>query len=192
MHILPDLPYPKNSLQPHVSEETINYHYGKHHNAYVTNLNKLIKGTEFESKSLEDIIKTSKGGIFNNAAQVFNHTFYWNCLSPQGGGDATGLLAEAIVKQFGSYDAFKEKFTQAAATLFGAGWCWLVKKEDGTLDIMQTSNAGCPLTYGCTPLLTVDVWEHAYYVDYRNARPEYLNHFWSLVNWEFVSKNFAG
>ena len=180
---LPELPYPKNALTPHISEETIDFHYGKHHRAYVNNLNNLIKGTEFEDKDLTEIIKSAEGGIFN---------IYWDCLSPNGGGEPTGDFAEAINKRFGSFETFKEEFTKSAATLFGAGWCWLVKKEDGSLDIMQTSNAGCPLTFGCTPILTADVWEHAYYIDYRNARPEYLNHFWSLVNWDFAAKNLAG
>lgn len=185
---LPELPYSKDALAPIISQETIEYHYGKHHNAYVTNLNNLIKGTEFENMSLEDIIKKSQGGIFNNAAQVFNHTFYWNCLKPKGGGEPTGRLAEAITKTFGSFSSFKEKFTAAAQTQFGSGWAWLVQNADGTLAIEQTPNAGCPLTKNQTPLLTCDVWEHAYYIDYRNARPNYIEAFWKLTNWDFVAK----
>ena len=189
---LPALPYAQDALAPHISAETLEYHYGKHHQAYVTNLNKLIPGTEFEGKSLEEIVKTSKGGVFNNAAQVWNHTFYWNCLSPNGGGAATGDIAKAIDAAFGSFDKFKEAFSAAAADNFGSGWTWLVKKADGTVEITSTSNAGSPLTdSSVTPLLTIDVWEHAYYVDYRNSRPNYINAFWNLVNWEFVNANFA-
>jgi len=189
---LPALPYAQDALAPHISAETLEYHYGKHHQAYVTNLNKLIPGTEFEGKSLEEIVKTSKGGVFNNAAQVWNHTFYWNCLSPNGGGAATGDIAKAIDAAFGSFDKFKEAFSAAAAGNFGSGWTWLVKKADGTVEITSTSNAGSPLTdSSVTPLLTIDVWEHAYYVDYRNSRPNYINAFWNLVNWEFVNANFA-
>ncbi|KTD51884.1 superoxide dismutase, iron [Legionella quinlivanii] len=186
---LPPLPYAMDALQPHISKETLEYHYGKHHNAYVTNLNKLIPGTQFESMSLEEIIKNSTGGIFNNSAQVWNHTFYWHCLSPQGGGEPAGQLSEAINKTFGSFAAFKEQFTQAAITTFGSGWAWLVQDNAGDLKIISTSNAGTPMTENLTALLTCDVWEHAYYIDYRNARPDYVNAFWSLVNWDFVSKN---
>ncbi|MGL4857937.1 MAG: superoxide dismutase [Fe] [Plesiomonas sp.] len=188
---LPALPYAKNALEPHLSAETLEFHYGKHHNTYVVNLNNLVPGTEFEGKSLEEIVKTSSGPIFNNAAQVWNHTFYWNCLAPQAGGEPTGALADAINSTFGSFDAFKAQFNDAAVKNFGSGWTWLVKKADGTLAIVSTSNAGCPLTEGHTPLLTVDVWEHAYYIDYRNVRPNYLNGFWALVNWEFVAQNLA-
>lgn len=189
---LPALPYDRDALAPHISEETINYHYGKHHQAYVTNLNNMIAGTDFEGKSLEDIIRTSEGGVFNNAAQVWNHTFYWNSLSPNGGGEPSGALADAINSAFGTFADFKEKFTASAAGNFGSGWTWLVKNSSGALEIVNTSNAGTPITdAGVTPLLTVDVWEHAYYVDYRNARPEYLKHFWELVNWDFAAKNFA-
>ncbi len=188
-HELPALPFAKDSLAPHISAETLEYHYGKHHRAYVDNLNKLIVGTEFENMSLEDIIKKSSGGIFNNAAQVYNHTFYWNCLSPNGGGEPTGALAEAINKAFGSFDEFKTKFSQTAVTTFGSGWAWLVKSAEGDLELMSTSNAGTPMTSGKTALLTCDVWEHAYYVDVRNARPKYVENFWNLVNWEFVAKN---
>lgn len=186
---LPALPYAMDALAPHISKETLEYHYGKHHQAYVTNLNKLIPGTEFEKMSLEQIIMQSGGGIFNNAAQVWNHTFYWNSLSPNGGGEPTGKLAEAIKASFGSFADFKEKFTQTAATTFGSGWAWLVQDKSGALQIISTSNAGTPMTDGFNALLTCDVWEHAYYIDYRNARPEYINHFWSLVNWDFAAAN---
>lgn len=188
-HTLPPLPYPMDGLMPHISKETLEYHYGKHHNAYVTNLNKLIAGTEFENASLEDIIKKSKDGIFNNAAQVWNHTFYWHCLSPQGGGEPTGKLADAITSNFGSFAAFKEKFTQTAIATFGSGWAWLVQDSAGALSIISTSNAGTPMTSGLTALVTCDVWEHAYYIDYRNVRPDYLNAFWALINWDFVAQN---
>ncbi len=189
-HKLPKLPYAMNALAPTISQETLEYHYGKHHNTYVTNLNNLIKGTEFENASLEEIIKKASGGLFNNAAQIWNHTFYWNGLSPNGGGKPTGTLANAIDTKFGSFDAFKEKFLTSAATNFGSGWTWLVKNQDGSLEIVNTSNAGCPLTDNKTPLLTCDVWEHAYYIDYRNARPKYVEAFWGLVNWDFVASNF--
>ena len=189
-HKLPDLPYAKDALAPHISAETLEYHYGKHHKTYVDNLNKLIVSTEFEKSSLEDIVKRASGGIFNNAAQVWNHTFYWNSLSPQGGGP-TGDLAQAITKTFGSFDQFKEKFTSAAVTFFGSGWAWLVKTPDGSLAIESASNAGNPMRDGKKPLLTCDVWEHAYYIDYRNARAKYVEAFWKLVNWGFVARNFA-
>ncbi len=189
---LPALPYAINALEPHISQETLEYHHGKHHNTYVVNLNNLVPGTEFEGKSLEEIIKTSSGGIFNNAAQIWNHTFYWHCLSPNGGGEPTGALAEAINKAFGSFAEFKDAFTKSAIGNFGSSWTWLVKKADGSLAIVNTSNAGCPLTEaGTTPLLTVDLWEHAYYIDFRNLRPKYMETFWTLVNWEFVAKNLA-
>jgi Fe-Mn family superoxide dismutase len=188
---LPALPYEKNALEPHISAETLEYHYGKHHNAYVVNLNNLLKGSKFEGLSLEEIVKASDGGIFNNAAQVWNHTFYWHCLSPQGGGEPEGKLAAAINQAFGSFAAFKEQFSDAAVKNFGAGWTWLVKKPEGSLAIVNTSNAATPLTGDDKPLLTVDVWEHAYYIDYRNARPAYLENFWALVNWAFVEKNLA-
>ncbi|CDH04152.1 superoxide dismutase, iron [Xenorhabdus bovienii str. oregonense] len=188
---LPALPYAKNALEPHISAETLEYHYGKHHNAYVVNLNNLIKDTEFAGKSLEEIIKTSEGGIFNNAAQVWNHTFYWNSLSPNGGGEPTEKVADAINSAFGSFAEFKQQFTDAALKNFGSGWTWLVKKADGSVAIVNTSNAATPLTSEDRPVLTVDVWEHAYYIDYRNARPQYLEHFWALVNWKFVEENLA-
>ncbi|MEZ8128904.1 superoxide dismutase [Fe] [Enterovibrio norvegicus] len=189
---LPALPYEKNALEPHISQETLEYHYGKHHNTYVVKLNGLVEGTELENKSLEEIIKTSTGGVFNNAAQIWNHTFYWHCLSPNGGGEPTGDVADAIAKAFGSFEEFKAKFTDSAINNFGSSWTWLVKKADGSLDIVNTSNAGTPLTEeGVTPLLTVDLWEHAYYIDFRNLRPDYMNAFWALVNWEFVAQNLA-
>lgn len=191
IHELPALPYAQDALQPHISAETISYHYGKHHQAYVTNLNNLIKGTEFEALSLEDIILQSAGGVFNNAAQVWNHTFYWNCLSPNGGGAPAGALADAINAKWGSFDAFKEAFSKAAIGTFGSGWAWLVKNTAGELEIVSTSNAATPMTNGQTALMTCDVWEHAYYVDYRNARPKYVEIFWNLVNWDFVAANFA-
>jgi len=190
-HVLPPLPYEKNALEPHISAETLEFHYGKHHQTYVTNLNNLIAGTEFENLSLDDIVKKATGGIFNNAAQVWNHTFYWHSLSPNGGGEPTGALADAIIKTFGSFEKFKEDFSKTAITTFGSGWAWLVKNADGSLALVSTSNAATPLTAGQTPLLTIDVWEHAYYVDYRNLRPKYVEAFWSLVNWDFATNNFA-
>jgi Fe-Mn family superoxide dismutase len=189
-HQLPALPYAKDALAPVISAETIEYHYGKHHQTYVTNLNNLIKGTEFENASLEEIVLKSNGGIFNNAAQVWNHTFYWNGFKPNGGGAPKGELAVAIDKAFGSFEEFKKQFSQKAMTTFGSGWAWLVKNKDGSLTLESTSNAGTPLTSGQTPLLTIDVWEHAYYVDYRNARAKYVEEFWSIVNWDFVEANF--
>lgn len=188
---LPPLPYANNALEPHISAETIEYHYGKHHQTYVNNLNNLVPGTEFEGKTLEDIITQSSGGIFNNAAQVWNHTFYWNCMTPNGKDAVDGDLGDAINSKFGSFSEFKDQFSKSAATNFGSGWTWLVKNADGSIEIVNTSNAGCPLTAGQTPLLTCDVWEHAYYIDYRNARPKYLESFWSLVNWDFVAANYA-
>lgn len=188
---LPVLPYAPTALEPYVSSRTIEFHYGKHHQAYVNNLNNLIKGTEFENASLEDIIKKAGGGIFNNAAQIWNHTFYWKSLAPNAGGEPTVAIAEAINKSFGSFAQFKEKFTVASITLFGSGWAWLVKKPDGSLDIVQESNAGNPMTKGLTPLLTCDVWEHAYYLDYQNKRPDYIAAFWNLVNWKEVEKRFG-
>ncbi|MEY4730408.1 MAG: hypothetical protein RL020_1566 [Pseudomonadota bacterium] len=190
-HKLPTLPYAMDALQPHISKETLEFHYGKHHQTYVTNLNNLIKGTEHENTSLEDIIKKSSGGLFNNAAQIWNHTFYWHCLKPNGGGEPTGKLADAIKAKFGSFDEFKKQFTQTCIGTFGSGWGWLVKNADGTVELMSTSNAQLPMTSGKVALLTCDVWEHAYYIDYRNKRPDYLAAFWNLVNWDFASKNFA-
>ncbi len=189
---LPALPYAQDALEPHISAETLSFHYGKHHNTYVVKLNGLIEGTDFAEKSLEEIVKSSDGGVFNNAAQIWNHTFYWNSLSPNGGGAATGPIADAINASFGSFEKFAEAFTASAINNFGSSWTWLVKKADGTLDIVNTSNASTPLTDdSVTPLLTVDLWEHAYYVDFRNVRPDYMAAFWKLVNWDFVNANFA-
>ena len=190
-HKLPVLPYALDALEPHLSKETLEYHYGKHHQTYITNLNNQIKGTEFEELSLEEIVKKSSGGIFNNAAQVWNHTFYWNSMKPNGGGAPTGALADAINAKWGSFDAFKEAFSKCAVTTFGSGWAWLVKTPSGELDLVSTSNAATPLTTDNKALLTCDVWEHAYYIDYRNARPKYVESFWNLVNWDFVAANFA-
>lgn len=188
---LPQLPYAMDALSPYISAETLEYHYGKHHQAYINNLNKLVENTEFSAMTLEDIIKKSSGGIFNNAAQVWNHTFYWHCLTPNGGGEPTGQLGDAIVNAFGSFATFKEQFTQAAATTFGSGWAWLVQDGQGHLKIISTSNAGTPMTEGYKALLTCDVWEHAYYIDYRNLRPDYISAFWNLVNWDFVARSFG-
>lgn len=188
---LPALPYDRSALEPHISAETIDFHYSKHHQTYVTNLNNLIAGTEFESADLESIVRKAQGGLFNNAAQVWNHTFYWNCLSPNGGGAPTGKLADAINAAFGSFDNFKAEFTKTAIGTFGSGWAWLVQRADGSLALVSTSNAATPITGTDKPLLTCDVWEHAYYVDYRNARPKYVEAFWNLVNWEFVSAQMA-
>ncbi len=187
VHELPKLPFAMDALEPYISKRTLEFHYGKHHQAYVNNLNKLIQGTEFENKSLEDIVRSAAGGVFNNGAQVWNHTFYWNCMKPQGGGDPSGELLNALTKSFGSFSEFKEKFSTAAATLFGSGWAWLVKKSDGSLEIIQESNAGNPLRNGLKPILTCDVWEHAYYLDKMNARPEYVADFWKLVDWDKVA-----
>ena len=186
---LPALPFERNALEPHISAETIDYHYGKHHKAYVDKLNELTPGTEFADMSLEEIIKKSDGTIFNNAAQVWNHTFYWYCLQPGGGKEPSGRLADAINAAFGDFTKFKEQFTDTAIKTFGSGWAWLVQRKDGSVALVSTSNAATPLTGEDTPLLTCDVWEHAYYIDYRNARPKYLEHFWKLVNWEFVAGN---
>ncbi|MGB7289246.1 MAG: Fe-Mn family superoxide dismutase [Candidatus Macondimonas sp.] len=192
VHTLPELPYALDGLEPHFSKETLEYHYGKHHKTYVDTLNGLIPNTEYADLSLEEIIRKATGKLFNQAAQVWNHTFYWNCLSPQGGGTPTGALATAIDKSFGSFEEFKKSFTDQTIANFGSGWGWLVKKADGSLAIVETSNAATPLTdTTLVPLLTCDIWEHAYYIDYRNARPKYMEAFWNLVNWEFVAKNFA-
>lgn len=191
-HKLPDLPYAKDALAPHISSETLDFHYGKHHNAYVTNLNKLIAGTEFENAALEDIIKKSSGGIYNNSAQIWNHTFFWSSMKPSGGGTPTGALAEAINAKWGSFDDFKAAFQASAVGNFGSGWTWLVKKADGSVDIVNMGAAGTPLTTGDTALLCIDVWEHAYYIDYRNARPKFVETFLtSLANWDFASANFS-
>lgn len=186
---LPPLPYALDALAPHISKETLEYHYGKHHAAYVNNLNKLVADTDFSTMTLDDVILKSSGTVFNNAAQIWNHTFYWHCLSPKGGHEPTGKLADAIVKAFGTFDAFKEKFTQVALSTFGSGWAWLVQDKDGQLNIISTSNAALPMTQNLTALMTCDVWEHAYYIDYRNARPDYLGAFWKLVNWDFIADN---
>lgn len=188
---LPALPYEKNALEPHISAETLEYHYGKHHAGYVKKVNAAIEGTALADAALEDIIKQSSGGLFNSAAQTWNHTFYWNSLSPNGGGEPTGKLLEAINKAFGSADQFKQEFTKSAGGNFGSGWTWLVQRPDGSLAIVNTSNAATPITGADKPLLTVDVWEHAYYIDYRNARPKYLEAFFNLVNWEFAASNMA-
>lgn len=176
-----------DALEPYISKRTLEFHYGKHHQAYVNNLNKLIQGTEFENKSLEDIVRSASGGVFNNGAQVWNHTFYWNCMKPKGGGEPSGELLGVLTKSFGSLSEFKEKFSAAAATLFGSGWAWLVKKPDGSLEIVQESNAGNPLLNGLTPIMTCDVWEHAYYLDKMNARPDYIADFWKLVDWDKIA-----
>jgi superoxide dismutase, Fe-Mn family len=186
-HTLPDLPYTMDALAPHISRETLEYHYGRHHRTYVEKLNDQIEDGEFATASLEDIVRGSSGGVFNNAAQVWNHTFYWHCLSPHGGGAPSGDLARAIDDSFGSFEAFQKEFSDQAVTLFGSGWAWLVKQAGGKLAIVQTANAATPLTGKDTPLLTCDVWEHAYYIDYRNARPKYVEAFWKLVNWNFVA-----
>ncbi len=190
-HQLPALPYAKDALQPHISAETLEYHHGKHHQTYVTNLNNMIKGTEYENMSLEEIIQKSQGGVFNNSAQVWNHTFFWNCMTPNGGGAPTGKVADAINAKWGSFDKFKEEFNKSALGNFGSGWTWLVQKTDGSVDIVNTSNAGTPLTTSDKALLTADVWEHAYYIDYRNARAKFLEAFWNVANWEFANQNMA-
>jgi len=192
MFELPKLPYALDALQPYISKETLEYHYGKHHQAYVNNLNNLVKDTEFANLSLEEIIMKASGGIFNNAAQVWNHTFYWNCMTPKSNGEPSGKLAEAINKKFGSFDEFKKAFSQSATTLFGSGWTWLAKNAQGELEIMNTGNAGLPMQDDKKALLTCDVWEHAYYIDYRNLRPKYVENFWNIVNWDYVAKNFEG
>ena len=190
-HTLPALPYAIDALAPTISQETLEIHHGRHHKAYVDNLNNLIKGTEFENLSLEEIVKKSSGGVFNNAAQVWNHTFYWNSLTPNSAGAPSGALAAAIDAKWGSFDAFKVEFAKTAVTTFGSGWAWLVKTPAGELELVSTSNAATPLSTDNKALLTCDVWEHAYYVDYRNARPKYVEAFWGLVNWDFVAANFA-
>lgn len=190
-HLLPNLPFSMNDLAPHISKEALEYHYGKHHRSYVVKLNAALPGTAFENSSLEEIIKLSEGSLFNNAAQVWNHTFYWNCLHSKGGGAPQNDLLTAIQKEWGSFEQFKEKFTSAAISNFGSGWTWLVQKQDKTLKILSTSNAQSPLKSGVTILMVIDIWEHAYYIDYRNERPKYIQAFWNLLNWDFVSSNFA-
>ena len=186
---IPDLPFDKDALTPHVSPRTLDYHYEKHHKGYLEKLRTSIEGKPEADRSLEDLIRTADGGLFNNAAQVWNHSFYWNCLSPNGGGEPSGELGEKIAAAFGSFADFREQFSGAAVGRFGSGWAWLVNKPEDGLAIVTTANAETPLTYPCTPLMTCDVWEHAYYIDYRNARPKYIEHFWELVNWEFVAGN---
>ena len=188
---LPPLPYSKEALSPHISSETLDFHYDKHHAGYVKKLNAAIKDTDMDKKTLEEIIQSSQGGVFNNAAQIWNHSFYWNSMDPKGGGPPKGNIADAIDRDFGSFAQFKESFTNSASTLFGSGWAWLVKNPDGSLGIEKSANADCPLTSGKTPLFTCDVWEHAYYIDYRNARPEYIKAFWNLVNWDFANQNLG-
>ena len=188
-HKLPELPWAKDALAPHISAETIEYHYGKHHNAYVTKLNDMIKDTKYAQMPLEEIILTSEGGVFNNAAQVWNHTFFWNCLSPKGGGEPSGKIGEMINKKWGSFDKFKEEFKTKATGNFGSGWTWLVQNDAGEIDIFNTSNADTPKRHKLRALMTLDVWEHAYYIDYRNARPNFVDAFWNLTNWEFVNNN---
>lgn len=188
---LPKLPYELDALEPHINKKTLEFHYGKHHQAYVTNLNNLIPGTKFENASLEEIIKEADGGIFNNGAQVWNHTFYFSSFTPKGQKEPSGDLADAIKNEFGSFSEFKEKFSKAAATLFGSGWAWLVKNNSGKLEIVQESNAGNPLRNGLTPILTCDVWEHAYYLDYQNKRPDYINSFWEIINWDLISSRYS-
>ena len=184
---LPPLPYDRAALEPHISGETLDYHYGKHHKTYVDNLNKMVEGTEFAGMDLVEVVRKSQGGMFNNAAQVWNHMFFWNCMSPNGGGQPTGALADGINKAFGDFETFKQQFTDTAVKTFGSGWAWLVQRPDGALALVSTSNANTPLTSEDTPLMTCDVWEHAYYIDYRNARPKFLEAFWNLVNWDFVA-----
>ncbi|MHB1615934.1 MAG: superoxide dismutase [Metallibacterium sp.] len=188
---LPTLPYDRAALEPHISAETLDFHYGKHHQTYVTNTNNLIKGTEFEAMDLDQIVRKSSGGLFNNAAQVWNHSFYWQSLSPKGGGDPSGKLADALIKAFGSIEKFREEFSKTAIGTFGSGWAWLVQRPDGNLGLASTSNAATPLTGADRALLTCDVWEHAYYIDYRNARPKYLEAFWKLVNWEHAASRMS-
>lgn len=190
-HVLPELPYAMDALEPHISKETLEFHYGKHHATYVTKLNGLIDGTDFAGKDLETIVKSSSAGVFNNAAQIWNHTFYWNSMTPNGGGEPTGALADAISAKWGSFEDFKVAFNDMAVNNFGSSWTWLVKNTDGSLEIVNTSNAATPITGDAKPLFTVDLWEHAYYIDFRNVRPNYLAAFWSLINWEFASANFA-
>ena len=188
--ILPELPYDPGALAPVIDKKTMNFHYGKHHQAYVNNLNNLVPGTPFENASLETIIQEAEGGILNNAAQIWNHTFYFTSFKPDGGGEPGGKLAEAMNNSFSSFDNFKEQFSKAAATLFGSGWAWLVKNQNGQLEIIQESNAGNPLRNGLSPILTCDVWEHAYYIGYQNRRPDYIKDFWSIINWEVIEARY--
>ena len=190
-HELPPLPYALNALEPHISAETMEFHHGKHHKTYVEKLNELIKGTEFENMPLETIVQRADGGVFNNAAQHWNHTFFWQCMAPGAGGKPSERIGRAIDASFGSFDKFKDEFSTAAAELFGSGWAWLVKRADGSLAIEALSNADTPVKNRERAVLTLDVWEHAYYIDYRNARPEFIDAFWNVVNWEFAAQNYA-
>lgn len=190
-HQLPELPFPKNALEPHISAETFDYHYGKHHQAYVTKLNELIKGSKFEYMPLEEIILSSQDAVFNNAAQIWNHTFFWNCLKPEGGGKPTGKVADLISSKWGSFEKFQEEFSKSAVANFGSGWTWLVLNKKNEIEIFNTSNAQTPKTSGMKALLTLDVWEHAYYIDYRNSRPDFIKAFWNVVNWDFVNQNIG-
>jgi len=191
IHVLPELPYPKTALAPTLSGETLEYHWGKHHRGYVDKLNKLVGGTKYAELPLEEIVRTSEGDVFNNAAQHFNHTIYWMSLSPQGGGEPGGALAEAIGKSHGSFKAFRDDFDKKATAIFGSGWCWLVKTGAGQVEIQPAFDADCPVTKGGVPLLACDVWEHAYYIDYRNERARYVEAFWKIVNWRFAEQAFA-
>jgi Fe-Mn family superoxide dismutase len=188
-HELPDLPYAGDALEPHISAETLSFHHGKHHRGYVERLNDAITGTEYEAMSLVEIIRKASGGLFNDAAQHWNHSFYWNCLAPGGGGSPAGEIAAAIGARWGSFDKFRDELTRSAVSNFGSGWTWLVKNAQGELEIVNTSDADNPLTQGKTPILTIDVWEHAYYIDYRNARPKYIEAWWHLLNWDFIARN---
>jgi superoxide dismutase, Fe-Mn family len=190
-HELPPLPYATDALAPHMSKETLEFHHGKHHRAYVNKTNELIQGSQFENASLEEIVRQSSGALFNNAAQAWNHAFFWQCLSPNGGGKPAGDVAKIITSSFGSFSGFRDHFTSAAEGRFGSGWAWLVRKDGGSLEVLSTANAETPMRSGRLPLLTCDVWEHAYYIDYRNSRPDYIKAFWNLVNWEFVNRNWA-
>jgi Fe-Mn family superoxide dismutase len=190
-HELPPLPYAVDALQPHMSKETLEFHHGKHHRTYVNKLNELIQGSQFENASLEEIVRQSSGALFNNAAQAWNHAFFWQCLSPNGGGKPTGDVAKIITSSFGSFSGFRDHFTSAAEGRFGSGWAWVVRKDDGSLEVLSTANAETPIRSGRRPLLTCDVWEHAYYIDYRNSRADYIKAFWNLVNWEFVNRNWT-
>lgn len=189
-HKLPELPYQKNALEPYISAETLEFHYGKHHKAYVTKLNELIKGTKFEYMPLEEVVLSADGPIFNNAAQIWNHTFFWSCMTPNGGGNPTGKVATSIDQKWGSFDKFKEEFSKSAVSNFGSGWTWLVMNKENKLEIWNSNNANTPKTQGFKALMTLDVWEHAYYIDYRNERPKFVEAFWNVVNWDFVNKNY--
>ena len=188
-HELPPLPYPVDALEPHISGETLEFHHDKHHRTYVDKLNQLVKGSPFETASLEEIVRKATGAIFSNGAQAWNHAFYWQCLSPEGGGSPSGAVAKIIERSFGGFEQFRDKFSESAVSLFGSGWTWLARNADGSLEIVNCANADTPLRSGKTPLLACDVWEHAYYIDYRNARQDYVEAFWNVVNWDFVNRN---